>query len=87
MIDSPVTLTLILEEAPSEPQLRLLSLASPFTPVIITARIDTCCWNGKGFSAVIDTIESPPPKPSAPNKRKMRQNLAVRKRGACMLPE
>ena len=83
--DSAVLLPLHLDEPPSEQQLRLLALASPFAPVMVTARVSTA-WNGKAFPAEITSVESPP-RIQIPKKRTLRTGVWIRKRGGVMLPE
>ena len=85
IVDSAVLLPLCLTEAPSEQQLRTLALASPFAPVMVTARVSTT-WNGKAFPAEIITVESPL-RLQIPRKRTLRSGLGLRKRGGVMLPE
>ena len=83
--DSAVLLPLHLLEAPSEPQLRLLALASPFAPVMVTVRVSTA-WNGKAFPAEITSVESPL-RIQIPKKRTLRSGVGIRKRGGVMMPE
>ena len=86
--ESPVTLTLWLEEAPSEAQLRILALASAFAPVVVTARVQTDRWNPRGFPATIVTVECPPKLPAMKlHQRRLRKHIAMRKRGATLMPE
>jgi hypothetical protein len=86
--NSPVTLTLWLEDAPSEAQLRILALASAFAPVVITAQVQVDRWNPRGFPATIVTVECPPKLPALKlHQRRLRRNIAMRKRGATLMPE
>ena len=85
---SPVTLTLTLAEAPCEAQLRILALASAFAPVVITARVDTERWDGRGFPAEIVAVECPPKLPALKlHQRRLRKGIMMRKRGVVLMPE
>jgi hypothetical protein len=83
---SAVVLPLRFNQALSEPQLRILALATPFIPVMITVRVSDK-WTDNAFPAEIITVESPPRVPNFKRLRKIRTGLAVRKRGGVMMPE
>jgi hypothetical protein len=77
---SPVVLVLSIVEPLMDSQLRLLSLAAPWSPVVIEACVDDT-HDGVGFTARIDVIESLPKIPIQQPKRRLRAGLVKRKRG------
>jgi hypothetical protein len=85
--NSAVILPLHFRDALSEPQLRILALATPFAPVTITAKVSED-WADGAFPAELVTVETPP-RVSAPRRqRKIREGVTVRKRGGgVMLPQ
>ena len=84
--DSPVVSILRFTDPLSEPQLRILSLATPFAPVVVTANVSDD-WVCGAWRAELVTVESPVKMPVVSKKRKIRAGVAVRKRGGVMLPE
>jgi hypothetical protein len=78
--DSPVVVSLHLLEPLSDAQLRHLAIASPWNPVIVEACMD-CVWDGSGFGARINVIETTPKVPLYHPKRRLREGLYKRKRG------
>jgi hypothetical protein len=77
---SPVVLALRLLEPLTDAQLRHLTTASPWNPVMIEASIDDT-WHGAGFGARIDVIETLPRVPIIQPKRRLKVGLYKRKRG------
>ena len=83
---SPVVSIIRFTDPLSEPQLRILSLATPFAPVVITANVSDD-WVCGAWRAELVTVESPVKMPVFGRKRRVRVGVAVRKRGGVMLPE
>ncbi len=77
---SPVVLVLCIFEPLMDSQLCLLSLAAPWSPVMIEACVDDT-HDGVGFTARINVIETLPNIPIPQPKRCMRAGLVKRKRG------
>jgi hypothetical protein len=79
-LDSPVVILLRLHEPLSDQQLRHLSVAAPWSPVMIEASVDDT-WHGPGFGACIEVIETMPKVPVIQPKRRLRAGLHKRRRG------
>jgi hypothetical protein len=76
---SPVVLCLVLTEPLVDSQLRLLAMATPWSPVMIEACVADAL--NQGFAATIDTIETLPKIPIVQPRRRLRTGLVKRKRG------
>jgi hypothetical protein len=79
--NSPVVLALFMLEPLSDAQLRHLSVASPWNPVMIDADVDYSWHEGYGFGASISSIETLPRIAIIPPKRHLRPGVYKRKRG------
>ena len=78
--DSPVVISLCLLEPLADTQLRHLSTATPWNPVMVEASVEDT-WHGSGFGARIDVIETMPRVPIIQPKRRLRVGLHKRRRG------
>lgn len=78
---SPVVLALSVLEPLSDHQLRHLSVAAPWNPVMIEAAVDDTWHNNLGFGARIFSIETMPKVPVVQPKRRLRPGVYKRKRG------
>ena len=77
---SPVVIALSLIEPLSDTQLRHLSVAAPWNPIMVDAFVDDTL-HGEGFAARIDSIDILPKLAIQQPKRRMRAGLVKRKRG------
>ena len=80
---SPVLLALRMLEPLSDLQLRHLSVATPWNPVMIEANVDDTLHSsdGVGFGARIFLIETMPKVPVIQPRRHLRPGMYKRKRG------
>jgi hypothetical protein len=78
--ESPVVLALFLLEPLSDPQMRHLAIAAPWSPVMIEVEIDNT-WHGLGFGARISVIETMPKIQTFQPRRRLKAGLYKRKRG------
>ena len=77
---SPVVLALRMTDPLSDLQVRHLSVAAPWNPIMVEAVVDDA-WGGSGFGASISSIETLPRIPLVQPKRRLREGQFKRKRG------
>jgi len=83
--ESPVVLTLVLKENLSAEQMRRLCVATPYEPVMVTAKVSDK-WNGHGFHAEIVEIEVMcRSEQRVKQTRSARAGLVKRKRGGDLI--
>lgn len=80
-VESPVVLALFMLEPLSDLQLRHLSVAVPWNPIMVDATVANTWHAGLGFGASIHSIETMPKISLIQPKRRLRPGLYKRKRG------
>jgi hypothetical protein len=78
---TPVTFKLNLVDPLSDAQLNLLTLASPWKPMMVDAILGEWNERGKSFDAVIAVIETPSKSVAPKHVKKLRWGQVKRKRG------